>query len=508
MSARRSRRALLSLGLRSIAVGAATALALTSGLAGAHANAQLDQSRDGRPAVSMRLKASAVIGGRHVVAHGATSTHLRRPVALQRRNHGAWHVVKSAHTNRRGAFSLTDPVSRVGTYRVVAPAVRSAGHRLQKLVSKAETATLTAHLAPGQQLLQGESITSPSHAYALVMQGDGNLVLYGPGGAVWSSGTTTPGSYAVIQHDGNLVVYNPAHAALWHSTTYGFDGASLDVQDDGNLVIYQNGRPLWDYSTGPLYNGLTSNQSLGVDQLLRSVDHRFTLVMQGDGNLVEYQDGVGALWSSNTSVPGSYAVMQGDGNLVVYPPDGSPPWSTTTSDKPGARLVLQSDGNLVIYQGATAVWDRHVGRIGGPGGGGTGSGVIGDDYPANLKAASRDALVDPWLFYNRECTSFVAWRMNSANGIAFANYMGGGHFGNANHWDDNARTLGYAVNGTPAVGAIAQTDAGSAGQVAWVAAVGPGTVTIEEYNRALTGVYSARTVPTSTFQYIHIHDLG
>ena len=31
-----------------------------------------------------------------------------------------------------------------------------------------------------------------------------------------------------------------------------------------------------------------------------------------------------------------------------------------------------------------------------------------DDYPARLKNAPQDSLVDPWRFYNRECTSFVA----------------------------------------------------------------------------------------------------
>ena len=38
-----------------------------------------------------------------------------------------------------------------------------------------------------------------------------------------------------------------------------------------------------------------------------------------------------------------------------------------------------------------------------------------DDYPARLKAARLDGLVDPWQFYNRECTSWVAWRLNSEN---------------------------------------------------------------------------------------------
>jgi len=65
----------------------------------------------------------------------------------------------------------------------------------------------------------------------------------------------------------------------------------------------------------------------------------------------------------------------------------------------------------------------------------------GDDYPTDLASAPRDSVVDPWLFYNRECTSYVAWRMNRDHGTIaqpyyFTNYMIGpnntsGHWGNA-----------------------------------------------------------------------------
>ena len=43
------------------------------------------------------------------------------------------------------------------------------------------------------------------------MQGDGNLVDYGPGGQViWNPVTYgNPGAYAIMQADGNLVVYSP-----------------------------------------------------------------------------------------------------------------------------------------------------------------------------------------------------------------------------------------------------------------------------------------------------------
>ncbi len=58
----------------------------------------------------------------------------------------------------------------------------------------------------------------------------------------------------------------------------------------------------------------------------------------------------------------------------------------------------------------------------------------------------------------------------------------------------------------PAVGAVAQTDDGKHGHVAWVSAVGDGTVTVEEYNYGVAGGYGVRTVPTSSFRYLHLAD--
>jgi hypothetical protein len=60
-----------------------------------------------------------------------------------------------------------------------------------------------------------------------------------------------------------------------------------------------------------------------------------------------------------------------------------------------------------------------------------------NDYPSNLANAAQDSVVDPWHFYNRECVSFVAWRLSHDNGVSnFDNNMMGpngttGHFGNA-----------------------------------------------------------------------------
>ena len=70
------------------------------------------------------------------------------------------------------------------------------------------------------------------------------------------------------------------------------------------------------------------------------------------------------------------------------------------------------------------------------------------------------------------------------------------------------QALGYLVDDVPAVGAVAQTDAGRVGHVAWVSAVGDGTVTVEEYNYYVAGGYDVRTVPTSDFRYLHLADVA
>ena len=102
---------------------------------------------------------------------------------------------------------------------------------------------------------------------------------------------------------------------------------------------------------------LLPGQSLGVNQGATSCDGRFTLILQGDGNLVLYQTGVGALWSSGTSgTAGQATVMQDDGNLVMYTADSKPVWNSMTNGYPGAWLSLDDHGSLVIHAGDKLVW--------------------------------------------------------------------------------------------------------------------------------------------------------
>ncbi|WKB55313.1 hypothetical protein [Eleftheria terrae] len=189
----------------------------------------------------------------------------------------------------------------------------------------------------------------PVSAGRCFMQGDGNLVVSGADGShVWDSATGAPGSRLVLQDDGNLVLYRPDGVAVWASNT---------VQG-----------PLPPTGRTPQGDTLRPEDALHPDGAITSADGRFSLVFQGDGNLVLYRNRIGqdrtALWSSGThGKAAEVCLMQGDGNLVIYGPDGEPVWDSATHGHPGARLVLQNDGNLVLYDGDAAVWATDTPRL-------------------------------------------------------------------------------------------------------------------------------------------------
>ena len=84
----------------------------------------------------------------------------------------------------------------------------------------------------------------------LIMQGDGNLVLYTKAGhPLWASGTSGTNHRAVFQGDGNLVIYNN-NGPVWATGTMGGPDSRLELQFDGNLVIYDGaGSALWATGT-------------------------------------------------------------------------------------------------------------------------------------------------------------------------------------------------------------------------------------------------------------------
>ena len=116
-----------------------------------------------------------------------------------------------------------------------------------------------------------------------------------------------------------------------------------------SLIDIQGVQQVYGAPDGSACGEMTGGQGLDRDRGLASCDGRFLLVMQGDGNLVLYQEGK-PLWGTGTqNTGGNFAVMQGDGNFVLYDTSGKALWASGTAGHPGARLVVQNDGNLVVY---------------------------------------------------------------------------------------------------------------------------------------------------------------
>ncbi len=97
------------------------------------------------------------------------------------------------------------------------------------------------------RLDSGESVLSADKQYRLIMQADGNLVLYTISGAhIWSTATHHSGAtHVIFQTDGNLVVYTPT-IPVWASHTWGNSGASMIFHNEGYLaIVASSGTKKW-----------------------------------------------------------------------------------------------------------------------------------------------------------------------------------------------------------------------------------------------------------------------
>ena len=106
-------------------------------------------------------------------------------------------------------------------------------------------------LYEGEQLNVNESLVSSNGRYKLVLQGDGNMVIYnGNNQGIWSSGTWGMNiARAAMQTDGNFVLYDTNETPRFGSNTWNPVGSYLVMQGDGNLVIYQRGQARWGSNT-------------------------------------------------------------------------------------------------------------------------------------------------------------------------------------------------------------------------------------------------------------------
>jgi hypothetical protein len=172
----------------------------------------------------------------------------------------------------------------------------------------------------------------------------------------------------------------------------------------------------------------------------------------------------GTLPSSDLSISTSF--YTNDKRVDIPPGVSTWTWNTTVPAAPGSFTVT-----VKAYDSFYGAW---------PSGNAKFSLAIGyDDYPISIRRPTpQDAVSDPWRFLNRECVSFVAWRLNSAYGFnSFRNDLvtawpdlasygknpGELAFGNALDWTGDydygayggAKRFGIPVDGNPAPRTVA-----------------------------------------------------
>lgn len=133
-----------------------------------------------------------------------------------------------------------------------------------------------------------------------------------------------------------------------------------------------------------------------------------------------------------------------------------------------------------------------------------GNGLAGvDDFAPwwnSLPEIVKEQHYDPNGFAARQCTAYAAFAVRHySNYTDFKNLWRGAHFGNAKEWHLAAKQLGIRVDGTPAIGAVAQRTSGPDGHVAYVVAVNAdGSFVINEYNHIVRRGFSSRTAHIGT----------
>ncbi|MCB5178761.1 hypothetical protein [Streptomyces antimicrobicus] len=231
-----------------------------------------------------------------------------------------------------------------------------------------------ATVAPGRRIASGGTVADKVSTVELVMQPDGNLVLYAlgrPGGAklpLWHSGTWgNPGAYALMQEDGNFVVYKQGGGpdtggALWATGTYGtesnpYTGAYLT---GGEFTVEgRSYRGTWWAGTQERHVRICSHLQDRPQASWRpgnwAQSASVWLVLQRDGNLVIHRKSdAKVIWSSGT-YGAKYPVelfMEPTGDLVLREQDrdSTVRWHTGTAFNSETYALLQDDGNFVVYR--------------------------------------------------------------------------------------------------------------------------------------------------------------
>ena len=234
---------------------------------------------------------------------------------------------------------------------------------------------MTSVLLARGALLSEQYLDSPDMQYRLIMQADGNLVLYKGQVAQWATYTGNsggPGGNKLVM-EYNAIVRRANGSSAWSTNiprAYIFeemkDENSLQVQNDGNVVVVNATRTWTSYvvrdpETYPEWKYIQTGATLLPGAEL--VNGNYRLVFQTDGNLVSYQNGTNkVIWASYTQGKGATrCTMQDDGNFVIYA-GNTALWHTQTAGQGPSYMGFSKTGILTLLR-PTAHWSRYTGQL-------------------------------------------------------------------------------------------------------------------------------------------------
>ncbi len=220
----------------------------------------------------------------------------------------------------------------------------------------------TDHLDSSTDFMRSDDVLTSSDGNAnLVLFRNGLLAIYYKGTKVHTIATNV---YQLRQQgDGNLVAYAKNGQALWAIG----DGKTrqLVIKDDGKLTYQENQNDpgmtiaTWNISSGDRGVAIASDQILLQGQSIYSDNRKYKLILQGDGNLVQYGP-QGAMWAVGQN-KGYRLIQQGDGKLVLYDVNAKAIWGSSVwvNDGRASKTIIQGDGNIVTYNNSQVLWALH-----------------------------------------------------------------------------------------------------------------------------------------------------
>lgn len=255
--------------------------------------------------------------------------------------------------------------------------------------------TTRKELKATEALQANEGITSSDNRFILLLQDDGNLVLYdydvrpsydysvqGKRRVLFDAKSQGKGATkAIMQADGNLVVslVSSPTTVRWSSKTdhKGNETSILAVTDDGRAIITLAGSQIWEstnqkqWTIAQALKPLEADHVLTRDQFMVSPDLRFKFSIEHSNADLIVEDLIldRRIWHASSNFEGSLSDgslhLYPDGNLIEWHAGSEELWSSHSNGKGDATSVfkIQDDGDAVVMCKGRVVWHSDSRRV-------------------------------------------------------------------------------------------------------------------------------------------------